>query len=69
MVRVPLHNLGTNPITVKKGTVIGNMEDVAAVSRDALLWIDDRTGEMVRVCHSDSAEEDRVEKLCSELQF
>jgi len=69
MVRIPLHNWGTNPIIVRKGTVIGNMEEVSLISRDDPFWIDDQTSKMVRVCHSDSAEANRVEKLCSELQF
>ena len=54
---------------MKNGTVFGNMEELAVISRDDPLWIDDQTSEMVKVCHRDSAEGDKVEKLSSELQF
>ena len=69
MIRVPLHNWGSYPIVVKKGTVIGNMEEVAVATRDDPVWVDDQTDEIVRVCQSESAGEGRDKKLCSELQF
>ena len=69
MTKVSLNNWGSCPIVIKKGTVIGSMEEVEVVKDDDPVWTDDKASEVVRMCHTNLTESDRTDRLCSELQF